>query len=230
VSDDLYETVLGLGVPASRCTLIHNAIDEREFSRSMPPAAAPLRAKMGTPAGRLVIGAVGRLSPEKGFDLLVKAAANLIAAGLEIEVWIAGDGDARADLERQIAELKLNDRVKLLGFVGDTISLYQALDVFVLSSLREGLPNVVLEALAMRVPVVSTRVAGVPKMISDGVQGLLVPVNDADALTAAMKRVVDDAGLRERLASEGRSLIEAKYSFTRRMEKVKAVYDRVLTG
>ncbi len=228
VSDDLHELVRGLGVPEDRCTLVHNAIDEKTFNRAMPPCEAPLRAQMKTPAGRLVIGAVGRLSPEKGFDLLIKSAANLIAAGMNIELWIAGDGDARPALEKQIAELNLTDRVKLLGFVSDTISLYQALDLFVLSSLREGLPNVVLEALAMRVPVVSTLVAGVPKMITDGVEGLLVPTNDVDSLTFAMKRAIKDAQLRQKLADNGRALIEAKYSFTRRMEKIKAIYDKVL--
>ncbi len=228
VSEDLVDVVKDLGVPPDRYTLVHNAIDEKTFSRRFAPGESPLRAEKQTPSRRLVIGAVGRLSAEKGFNLLIQAAAKLIREGHDIELWIAGDGDAKPELQKLIDHLRVGDRVRLLGFVGDTLALYHAMDLFVLSSLREGLPNVVLESMAMRVPVVSTRVAGVPKMITDGQQGLLVQVGDVDALTDAMRRAVTDESLRRRLTDEGRALIERQYSFTRRMEKVKAIYDRVL--
>ncbi len=100
--------------------------------------------------------------------------------GFDIELWIAGEGDAQEELQVLIGHLGLSDRVRLLGFCSDTVGLYHAMDLFVLSSLREGLPNVVLEALAMEVPVVSTRVAGVPKMITDGETGVLCRVGDID--------------------------------------------------
>ncbi|MEX2214274.1 MAG: glycosyltransferase [Phycisphaeraceae bacterium] len=228
VSEDLHERALKLSVPEDRCSLVHNAIDENMFKRQHAPAEAELRKQMNTPANRLVIGAVGRLSAEKGFNLLIQAAAKLIGEGHDIELWIAGDGDAKPELEKLIAQLKVGDRVKLLGFVSDTVGLYHAMDLFCLSSLREGLPNVVLEAMSMGVPVVSTKVAGVPKMITDGENGLLVDIGDADLLTDALRKSVRDPGMRNHLATQGRSLIEKEYSFTRRMEKVKAIYDRVL--
>lgn len=228
VSEDLLEVVKELKIPEDRHTLVHNAIDEKTFSRRHVAGESPMRLDKGTPGSRLVIGAVGRLSAEKGFNLLIQAAAKLIREGHDIELWIAGDGDAKPELQKLIDHLKVADRVKLLGFVSDTLALYHAMDLFVLSSLREGLPNVVLESMAMRVPVVSTKVAGVPGMITDGVNGLLVDIGDVDALTDAMRRAVTDEPLRQRMTEEGRTLIERQYSFTRRMEKIEAIYDKVL--
>jgi glycosyltransferase involved in cell wall biosynthesis len=194
----------------------------------MPAGQSPLRARQGVPPGRLVIGAVGRLSPEKAFNNLIHATHRLLGQGLDVELWIAGEGDSRSDLEALIKHLGLDGRVRLLGFCADTIELYHALDLFVLSSLREGLPNVVLEAMAMEVPVVSTRVAGVPKLIDDGQTGLLVPVGDIEALTAAMQRLLAEPDLRRQLADAGRRLIERRFSFRERMLQEKAIYDRLL--
>jgi glycosyltransferase involved in cell wall biosynthesis len=211
-----------------RLSLIHNAIDEKAFDRKYASHESEMRKKFGVPKERLVIGAVGRLSPEKAFDNLITATHRLVGEGHDIELWIAGEGDIQDELQKQIDELKLNDRVRLLGFCDDTIALYHAMDVFVLSSLREGLPNVVLEAASMRVPMVSTRVAGVPKMVTDGKEGLLCECGDVDGLTDAMRRVVSDKELRGNLATEGRALIEREYSFQNRMTKIKAIYDQVL--
>ena len=228
VSDDLYDRVRKLRVKPERCTRIPNAIDERTFKRRHPAMAAELRKQLDTPPDRLVVGAVGRLSGEKGFDHLINATAKLLDEGIDFEVWIAGEGDARDELQQQIDQLGRGDRIRLIGFREDTIGLYDALDVFVLSSLREGLPNVVLEAASMNVPIVSTRVAGVPKMLTDGQDGLLVPVADPQALTAAVRRVLTEQTLRRSLADHARALIEKEYSFSQRMVKIKAIYDRVM--
>lgn len=229
VSDDLVQAIRKLGVPEERCSLILNAIDEKAFARKFPAAQSPLRQEHGTPPGRLVIGAVGRLSAEKAFNNLIRSVHTLVREGLDVELWIAGDGDARADLENLIDHLGLRDRVKLLGFCLDTIALYHAMDVFALSSLREGLPNVVLEAMSMGVPVVSTAVAGVPRLIRDGESGLLVPIADVESLSAALRKVVSDAALRHALAEAGRKVIEREFGFRQRMLLEKAVYDRVLS-
>jgi glycosyltransferase involved in cell wall biosynthesis len=230
VSDDLVERVLKLNVDPARVSLILNGIDERRFDRKFPAAQSPLREQMKTPAGRLVIGAVGRLSPEKAFNNLIKATHELVQAGRDVELWIAGEGDDREHLEKLIAHLGCGDRVKLLGFFKDTVALYGAMDLYVLSSLREGLPNVVLEAMSMRVPVVSTEVAGVPKLITDGQSGLLCPIGDIESLRVAMDRLIADETMRQRLAEAGRRVIETQFSFARRMEKEQAIYDQVLRG
>ena len=228
VSQDLLEQMEKIKVDPARCSLIHNAIDHRMFSRKGPACDSPMRAERGTPKGRLVIGGMGRLSPEKGFNDLIYAAASLIQDGRNIELWIAGDGDHRPELEKLIDHLGMTDRVKLLGFVGDTMAFYESLDLFVLSSLREGLPNVLLESMSMGAAVVSTRVAGVPKLIEDNTHGLLVPIGQRGQLTDAIRKAVDDEPLRKRLVDAARSRIEREFSFEHRMRSVQAIYDNVL--
>ena len=228
VSEDLRERCLACGVPADCCALIENAIDTAEFSRRLPAAEAKGRA--GVPPSRFVIGAVGRLSAEKGLDLLIRSVAQLLKQGRDVELLIAGEGDQKPALLALIAELGVGDRVRLLGYRADTRELYQAMDVYALSSYREGLPNVLLEAMALEVPVVATRIAGVPRLIRDGENGLLVEPGDPEGLTRALTRLLDDDGLRSRLGRAGRRTIEAGYSFDVRMQKFRALYDQLLGG
>jgi glycosyltransferase involved in cell wall biosynthesis len=177
------------------------------------------------PPGRLLIGAVGRLSAEKGFDLLIRAVATLIGEGHDLELWIAGDGEARDELERQVVATGHGDRIRLLGFQADTVALFENFDLFCLSSLREGLPNVVLEAMAMEVPVLATRCGGIEAFAHDGTDMLTAPAGSADALAGGLRRLIEDAELRRRLADAARARIEAEFSFRRRMERMAEVYE-----
>src|SRR5262249_54454695 len=145
--------------------------------------------------------------------------------GADVELLLVGEGEERASLEALAASLGCRDRVRLVGFQGDTRRCYEAMDVFVLSSLREGLPNVVLEAMAMEVPLVATRIAGVPRVVEDGRSGLLVEPGSAEELAAAISRLIQDESLRERLGQEGRRTAKERYSFRNRMQKVAAVFD-----
>jgi glycosyltransferase involved in cell wall biosynthesis len=226
VSEDLVEECRQLRIPESRIHLVHNAIDTEDYRRTRTVAAA--KRELGAPAGGMLIGAVGRLSPEKDFALLIRSVVELRRQGHSLHLWIAGDGSARADLERLIDELGCRDYVRLLGHVSDPKLFYEAMDVYALSSYREGLPNVVLEAMAMEVPVVATRIAGLPTLVEDGVSGLLIPPQNGGELTAALSRVITDRKLAADLGAAGRQRIEEKFSFARRMEKIVAIYDAVL--
>ncbi len=226
VSRDLYETCLGFGTPPERCRFLPNAIDTDEYRRTGPPVAAERRT--GVPVGRRVIGAVGRLSPEKGFDDLVRAVGSLIGEGLDLELWLIGDGPERERLERLVAELGLRDRVRLLGYRDDTLDFYRAMDIYALSSRKEGLPNVVLEAMALELPVVGTRIAGVPQLIEDGVNGLLVEPQNPAQLSDALRRVVGEEGLAARLGTAARRTIEADYSMRARMDRMREIYEVAL--
>ncbi|HTU93910.1 MAG TPA: glycosyltransferase [Gemmataceae bacterium] len=226
VSEDLQQRCLECGVPPERCLLIENAIDTDVFSRRLPIAEAKQRLSISP--DRFVIGAVGRLSAEKGFDVLIHSVAGLLKQGLDADLLLIGDGEQQPQLQALIAELGVGDRVRLLGFRADTIELYQAMDVFALSSYREGLPNVLLEAMALEVPVVATRIAGIPRLIHDGGNGLLVEPGQIDSLACAINRLCDDAALRTRLSQAGRQTIETSYSFEIRMRKIRALYDDLL--
>lgn len=223
VSADLVEQCIRSGVDPKRCVLIPNAVDTAVFRRQQSSAEA--KRSLGIPPDQFLIGAVGRLSAEKGFDLLIAAVGSLVSAGLNVGLVIAGNGDQEALLRRQIAELGLERRVHLLGFRSDVVEIYQALDTFALSSYREGLPNVLLEAMACEVPVVATSVAGIPQLIHSDINGLLIPPGDREALASALRRLLADKQLRESLSAEALRVIEEHYTFERRMRKIAAVYE-----
>lgn len=226
VSEDLVKACRESGVPANRLVLIENGIDTEQFQRRLTVAEA--KAQQGVPAERSVIGAVGRLSAEKAFDQLIRAVHRLLQAGRDVELWIAGEGEERGNLEALIKELGVTERVRLLGYCNDTRDTYQAMDVFALSSLREGLPNVLLEAMALEVPVIATRIAGIPRLIQDGDNGRLIEPNDEEGLTRALAEVLDNAELRARFQQAGRATILHRYSFAARMEKIRLLYDEIL--
>jgi glycosyltransferase involved in cell wall biosynthesis len=226
VSTDLVQSSLDCGVPPERCLLIENGVDTIEYQRRLSVSEA--KAKLGFPTQRLLVGAVGRLAGEKGFDILIRCVSALIGQGQDLGLWIIGEGHERANLQKLIDELGQGERIQLLGYRADTRDLYQAMDVFCLSSLREGLPNVVLEAMALETPVVATRIAGLPRLIQHQRNGLLVEPGDEPGLTEALNRLLADESLRKNLASNGRHTIETGYSFQVRMDKVRDLYDRLL--
>jgi glycosyltransferase involved in cell wall biosynthesis len=226
VSQDLYDRSLECGVRAERCVLIENAIDTEEFRRRTDRAESKRR--LGIPAERFVIGAVGRLSAEKGFDVLMRAVDALLNEGRDVCLLIVGEGDEAPSLRSLSVQMGRGDRIQLLGYRADVPDIYQALDVFALSSYREGLPNVLLEAMAFEVAVVATRIAGIPKLINDRRNGLLVEAGSVEELTAALAQLYGDTDLRSRLGQAARLTIEERYSFQKRMDKIADLYDRLL--
>jgi len=220
VSEDLRARCLEIGVAPERLTLIENAIDTDAFRRRAPRADGAGR--------RLCVGAVGRLSDEKGFLLLIEAVERLVAEGLDLELAIAGEGDQEAELRARIAAAREPGRLRLLGFQADTVALFAGFDLFCLSSLREGLPNVVLEAMAMEVPVLATRSGGMQAFARDGVDALLCDPGSVDELADGLRRLATDPALRAGLARAARERVEREHSFARRMEHMVTVYDRVV--
>ena len=240
VSEDLRAECLRWGVRPERCVVIENAIDLEEYRRQVSPQEAKRR--LGLDEEALVVGNVGRLSPEKGLVELIEAVAQLQrppalgqpeapAARPEfrpVHLVLVGDGPQRQELEHLARQYGLADRVHFAGYQADPRPWYEAMDVFVSNSLREGLPNVLLEAMALGVPVLATRIAGVSRLVEPGVNGLLVEPGDQARLTAALTRMLADAELRRQLAEAGRKTVESRYSFPARMAKVAAVYEELL--
>lgn len=224
VSRDLFDAGLALGIARERLVQIDNAIDTHEFVRTRAAGTAALREKNGA---RLVIGAVGRLSAEKGFDLLIEAVERVRERGLDVELWIAGEGEEEERLRARMRTSRHAASLRLLGFQADTLRLFEAFDVFALSSLREGLPNVVLEAMAMEVPLVATRCGGMQAFGRDGEDMLLVDAGSVAALEGGLVRLASDADLRARLAMNARARVERELSFVRRMQKMVALYDEL---
>jgi glycosyltransferase involved in cell wall biosynthesis len=166
------------------------------------------RAAFGTPDDAPLALALGRLHPSKGFDVLIEA----VALVPRLHLWLAGAGTEETALVARIKALGLDTRVTLLGWREDTASLYAAADMLVSSSRLEPLGNVVIEAWAARLPVVATATSGPRALIRDGENGLLVPIEDADSLAAALRRLADDRALRDALAAAGHASYAAEYS------------------
>ena len=212
-------------VGKAKLTTIENGIDLSRFAPS-DRARAAARTELGLPPDAYVVGTVGRLVREKNQAALVRAMAPLLSAA--VRLVIVGDGEERATVERAIAAL--GDKaafVQLLGARSDTPRLYAALDLFALSSDSEGLPLVIIEAMASALPVLATAVGGIAAVVVEGVTGALVPVGDVGALTARLGELAAAPALGVRWGAEGRRRALARYSAERMLDDYLAVYERI---
>jgi glycosyltransferase involved in cell wall biosynthesis len=225
VSDAQAAKVARAGVAAERLSVIHNAIDGGRFDGDRAAARRRLNALFASPP-RLLVGAAGRLSPEKGFTILVEAAAVVGRKEPAAAFVIVGDGPLRAALENEARRRGLDGKVVFTGYRRDLDALMPGFDLFTLPSFTEGLPNVVLEACAASVPVVATAVGGTPEIVEDGVNGLLVPPGDGLALAGALLRLLGDGQLRVDLAERGRARVEDRFTFAAQAE----AYRRLLAS
>ena len=224
VSQGEFDTCLEARVPRSRLFLVHNSVDVDRFR---PPMIG--EGRMTREDQRLVVGGIGRLEDEKGFDVLIRVIAALVADGIDLELRLAGEGKCRTELGELATSLGIADRVQFCGFVDSIEEFHRDLDVFVLSSRREGLPNALLEAMATGTASVTTDLPGLPAEIASS-KGLLVAREAAvEPLEAALREFVEDAEKRERAGVAGRGTIEREFNFARRMERVAALYDELLS-
>lgn len=212
------------GPLAAHVQRVYNGLNLEEFQYRSPADRPP------------VILAVGRLVPKKGFGDLVEACSLLAGRGRAFRCRIVGTGLLQAELQAQIDRLGLREQVELVGPLPQSEviqEIYQAAALAMPCVIddngdRDGLPNVIQEALALGTPVVSTDVTGIPEVVRDGATGLQVPQRDPPALAAALDRLLADPQLRVRLASEGRRLIEAEFDNRRTSERRRALFQASL--
>jgi glycosyltransferase involved in cell wall biosynthesis len=210
------------GVPAARVHVVHSGIDLDACGAVVP---IDLRARLSLPAGSLIAVTVAALAAHKDHATLVAAAA-LVAPRLPALHWVlVGEGDRRADIERQVAAAGLRGRVHLLGHVPDPRPYVAAADLFVLSSRTEGIGGALFEALALGVPIAATAAGGVPEVVGSGA-ALLSPPGDAPALAGHEERLAGDPDLRRRLAERGRAEVR-RFSHRRTADGVLEVYRAV---
>ena len=200
-----------------KLTIVHCGLDTTRFTpveRAERPAAAVL--------------CVGRLVPDKGQSILLAALADLRARGVAITATFAGDGPERAALEAQAERLGLDGAVEFAGAVGqDRVhELYAAADVFCLPSFAEGVPVVLMEAMATGLPVVTTRIMGIPELVEHDVAGLLVPPGRADALAAALDALAADPQRRAAMGRAGRAKVVAEYDIEQSVAALHAQLER----
>lgn len=202
------------GVRPERIFVRHNSINEN--GAALPPASdvRALRERLGIGEGARVVLAVGRLSREKAHVDLVEALGRLRGSdpGVDFRLVVVGDGPERPAVERAAREQGLSDRLAFAGHVSDVRPFYALADLLALPSHSEGSPNVLLEAMAAGVPVAATAVGGVPEVVAHEESALLVPPHDTRAMAAAVGRLLADAPLARKLASNASALVAARYS------------------
>jgi glycosyltransferase involved in cell wall biosynthesis len=209
----------------SRIVVIPNGVNPALYE-NLDPAMS--RQSFELPPDEMIVGAAGRLTPVKDFGNLIRAIARVHAAGIPMRLVLAGEGPLRSNLEALAKELDLGDSVVFPGNIGDMRRFYGALDVFVLSSVREGSPNVVLEAMASGCPVIATNVGGVPELIGDQDSGLLVTPNDPGQLSSALLRLAKDPDLRSELGTNGRRRVSERFDLGASVGAYENLYHKLI--
>jgi len=224
VSDGVRRHLVRHGFPPDRVCTVANGIDPEPFD-----GAEPLpRSELGLPDDAQVALFVGRLTRQKGVDVLLGALSALVAALPHLNVLIAGDGPDRASLEQLARRLNVAGRARFLGRRDDVPRLMKTADAAVLPSRWEGLSLVLLEAMAARLPVVATTVEGHSEVIEDGVTGLLVRPEDPAALAGALRRAVTDRVAAGRLGAAARQTLEDRYTSAAMAARYEHAYDALL--
>ena len=212
---------LGVGRPGQFLT-IPSGVDLARV-RTAAATGPPVRAGLGVDAGAPLVGAASRLAPVKGLTHLVGAMPEILRRCPRAHLAIVGDGEERPALEAQAAALGVGHRVHFLGFREDIEAVIAALDVFALPSLNEGMGRVLIAAMALGVPVVATRVGGVPDVVEDGRQGLLVPPADPAALAEAIAAILGDGMRAAAMGAMGRARAE-RFSLEVMLRRLAALY------
>lgn len=209
-------------IPASRITVIPNGKELPDADAGNPTT---IRRRLRIPSSALVITVVAKLRHQKGHAYLIEAAPHILAAYPKMLFLFVGDGPLRAELTAMVARRKLSQHIRFLGDRTDVQDILRITDVFCMPSLWEGLPGAIMEAMAMRVPVVATRVSGTPELMVDGKTGFLVPPRDASALAVRILQLLDDGALRSRFGVAGRERVEQYFTIQQMVRAYEHVYD-----
>lgn len=227
VSDALRrELIEEYGLSPDLVVTVHNGVDVLAFLE--PQDVIRERTRLDVPAGHLVVGTAARFAIQKGLGYFVEAAIEIGSRRNDVVFVLGGDGPLRSELEASVADAEAGRFVRMPGFIQDMPAFLAALDMFVSSSLSEGLPLTFVQAGAAKCPVVATSVGGTPEIVRHEVSGLLVPPADARALASAIERLLDDPPARDRLGAEGRRIALAEFAPEAMVQRTMAVYMRAL--
>ncbi len=214
------------GLEPSRVIAFPIGIDLDEFKPA--PPRQNLRVELGLPSDHRLVGLISYLRTYKGHEYFIEAASLLLPRAKNVTFVIVGEGPEESAIQARIAELGLTEQVKMLGFREDLLDVFRSLDIFVIPSVEgDTIPQVLMQALALGLPVVSTTVGSIPDVIQDGETGFMVPPKNAAALADRIEILLDDQDLRRSLGARGHSLIESHYSLDRMLDRLEKVYEEV---
>lgn len=224
VSDEISIELQKSGIKTSCINVLQNAVNINADKKVYKTIRFEKRLELGIRHDQNVVGYLGRLSSEKGLAFLVEAASGLRRHGANLKLVFVGDGPERQFLKQQVENLGLEKDVLFVGFQEEVERWISVFDVFVLPSTTEGTPLALLEAMALGVPVIATAVGGIPKVVSDRINGLLVPPGDQVALRRSILQLIEDAELRSCLVMEAKTTIRRKFDVINWCKKIEEIY------
>jgi glycosyltransferase involved in cell wall biosynthesis len=229
VSPQVRDDLVRLGVaPARKFAVVRLGIELDERVAADGPTRAETRRAMGIAPDRFVVGWIGRMTGVKRTNDVLRAVARLRERGVDAMLCLVGDGPDRDDVERRASELGVMRHCLFLGYQEEVGRFFSAFDAFVLTSVNEGTPVTTIEALAAGVPVVATRVGGVPDVVRDGVDGFLVESGAIDDLADRLERLAADPALRAGMGEAGRARVLPRYAVDRLIDDVDRLYRSLL--
>jgi len=208
--------------PETKFAVIHSGVDLSKFS-GVTADAFEMKKKLGISEKSFVIGTVGRLTPVKGQRYLLEAATKVVRQRPDTLFVFLGDGELLTELTEMASVLGIKDHVKFLGWRPEVADVMSTFDIFVLPSLNEGMGKVLVEAMAMGKPIIASNVGGIPDLVTHGLNGLLVPPADADAMADAIVTLHDDPSKAKKMAEKGK-VIAAGYSVDAMIQKIDRLY------
>jgi L-malate glycosyltransferase len=220
-SEAIRAMLLQDGVSPERAVTVHEGIDVERVAAIEP---MNVREEYWFPPHSLIVGNIAALVPHKGQKFLIDAAAIVVREMPEARFLVLGEGELHASLEHQIKHLHLAQHVVLAGFRADVLGVLKGLDLFVLSSVTEGLGTSLLDAMAAERPVVATRAGGIPEVVAHGETGLLVPPRDGVALAAAILEMLRDPARRKRCGAAGVARVRERFTVERMVDQTLDVY------
>jgi glycosyltransferase involved in cell wall biosynthesis len=213
------------GIPGKQIVVVHDGIDVAKIGR-LP--VVDIRAEFWLPHGAPVLANVGALVAHKGQRYLIEAMTHVLREVPDAHLVIFGEGELRSALERQVKEQHLEKHVLLPGFRADVLQLMKSADVFVMSSVTEGLGSTVLDAMAMKLPVVGTLAGGIPEAVVSGETGLLVPPAHARDLAAGVVALLKDPAGRAQMGAAGHARVTEQFGVSRMLKGTVDAYQRAL--
>jgi sugar transferase (PEP-CTERM/EpsH1 system associated) len=210
-----------VGVPRTRLRTIRNGVDLERFD---PHHRESVRRDLGIEDDVVVFGTVGRLVPVKDHATLLRAFAEAVRGYPRTMLVVAGDGPLREALQRQAGDLGVADRVRFLGHRADVERILAAFDVFVLSSVSEGMSNTILEAMATELPVIATAVGGADELVVEGETGMLIPAGDPERLAGAMASLASNGARRRSMGGAARQRARRDFSLSRMIAEYEQLY------
>ncbi|MDP8245021.1 MAG: glycosyltransferase [Candidatus Hinthialibacter antarcticus] len=218
-----------IGLPSGKVRMVPNGIDIDPFSEPSDVIRESVRNEFGFGEDDIVLGVVAQLRPAKRHDLLLEAFSLARSAAPRLRLLVVGGGECEQALREQTADLQLEDVVSFAGYRSDARRILRGLDAFTLPSDVEGIPVSVMEAMEAGLPVIATRVGGLPDLIEDGASGILIAPGDSNALSKQIVRIASDVQLRNQMGKSARERVIHEFSVQRMAQRFEALYEEALS-